>query len=380
MRGLVILLGLVLVATACRTEVEGSDGTITQIDATVQIRYADDPGRADSLDLDDAAVSGPIHVFLAYLGSDVERVIWTIDGEELNADAQPPFDLVGGDGSRALPFDTSELLGGNHSVTARVEMGGGVSLEVDAQFSVLDGTTAEDRDAPEGWADVLSVNQRSLEDGADGWRDQGNSVITTTADDAKDGTQALLATVSDQGVWTDDAETSRVGTSPIPVDAATTAFEGRAFVKVEAGSQARCEVRFYAGSKILDTAPGPSPRRSPARGHRSPARPKRRAARHTSGSESSSTKRPGARSSWSTAPTSGPTPTPRRRRRPNRRPSPLPRPRPLLRPLPSPSPSPNPNPSPNPSRRRRRRRDARREGSPTSSTRGPAATWPRAAR
>lgn len=254
-RAVIVLLGLLLVATGCEAEIEGSDGTRTRLDTAVQVRYSLGPDRAESLDLDEAMVTGPIHVFLAYLGSDVEQVTWTLDGTTVNEDASPPFDLVGSDGALAVPFDPATLLQGDHVVTAKIVFSSGATLEVEASFTAADG--ADDVEVPEGTIDVLSVNQQSFEDGIDGWRDQGNAVIDTTTSQAKVGKQALAATVSRNGMWTDDQRTSRVGTTPIGA-AAGQNYTGQASVRVEdTASQARCEIRFYQNGKILETAPGP---------------------------------------------------------------------------------------------------------------------------
>jgi hypothetical protein len=254
LRGLIVIVGLLLIATACETEIEGSDGTVTRLEATVQIRYSEAPDRSSSADLDDASVDQPLHVFLAYLGSDIEGVEWTLDGKSINEDSSPPFDLVGNRGSKALPFDPTKLVDGEHTVTAKVRLGNGATLEVDAAFTATTGITTVS--VPPGQTDLLSADQRSLEGGTSGWRDQGNSVISSTADAAKTGRRALLATVSKDGMWTDDEGTSRVGTDAIAAGPRKS-YTGQAFVRVgDAGSQARCEVRFYKGWSILETTPG----------------------------------------------------------------------------------------------------------------------------
>ena len=74
---------------------------------------------ADTADLSGQTVDSDIFVSVLP-DSDVDRVQFFIDGELVKTENFAPFDLQGGRGGSANPFDTNDLSNGNHVITAEL--------------------------------------------------------------------------------------------------------------------------------------------------------------------------------------------------------------------------------------------------------------------
>ena len=95
--------------------------------------------RSDPMALEGATVDGDVFVFTTPV-TDVVSVEFYVDdpamsGTPLTTDATAPFDLVGGDATTALAFDTETLSDDQHNVTARIITTAGATT-VEADFTV----------------------------------------------------------------------------------------------------------------------------------------------------------------------------------------------------------------------------------------------------
>ena len=90
--------------------------------------------------LDGQTVSGNIFVFSSpdtgVVTGRRSRVLFFVDGAFVRSDGLAPFDLAGGTVATALPFDTTTLANGQHTITVRLPQAGGGTAIATATFTV----------------------------------------------------------------------------------------------------------------------------------------------------------------------------------------------------------------------------------------------------
>ena len=65
-----------------------------------------------------------------------ESVLFLLDGVRHQMERNSPWDFAGGGTDTANTFDSASIANGEHTITARVEMSGGGTAEVSADFIV----------------------------------------------------------------------------------------------------------------------------------------------------------------------------------------------------------------------------------------------------
>ena len=80
------------------------------------------------------------YFFLDVPGRSSDLVPWGV--RPLRVDARPPYDLVGDNGNKALPLDTSKLANGTHTITAAFESKDGSVQTMTKSFVVYNGPRA----------------------------------------------------------------------------------------------------------------------------------------------------------------------------------------------------------------------------------------------
>ncbi len=129
---------------------DGSERASAQLQISVsdsatpdyQLVYSRSSDRSGSLLLDGARVSGDL---FARIEPDygIQRVAFALDdaSDSFTTESNAPYELAGG-GSRANPWDTTELADGRHRIRSLITLRDGSELVADAEFQVLnDGIT-----------------------------------------------------------------------------------------------------------------------------------------------------------------------------------------------------------------------------------------------
>jgi len=108
------------------------------------VNYSTSSDRSGGLRLQDATVTGNIHIFVDPIApsSGILKVKWYLDSpiDQANifrVDSAAPYDLIGGNGV-AIPLDTTTLTEGTHTITAKLVFGGSprVRQDVTVTFEV----------------------------------------------------------------------------------------------------------------------------------------------------------------------------------------------------------------------------------------------------
>jgi hypothetical protein len=109
------------------------------------------PDRSNAAALDGAALDGDVYVFVAP-ASGIRRVRFFVDDPQMTSAPRQtenlaPWDLAGtASNGTALPFDTAQLAGGPHTVTAAVDLTSGATEVISGTFTV--GATAASGSGP----------------------------------------------------------------------------------------------------------------------------------------------------------------------------------------------------------------------------------------
>lgn len=118
--------------------------------------------RSGATALDGATVSGTAYVFLS-TSDDVQRVVFSLDGADVQVESYSPYDFAGSENPLAKPWSSSSAGDGPHTISALVSLVGGGDFTVSASFTV-DNATAPPPPAPADGA--LLVSQSSDRGGA----------------------------------------------------------------------------------------------------------------------------------------------------------------------------------------------------------------------
>ena len=96
-----------------------------------QLLLSTNSDRSNAVKLDDQTISGDVYIFLdpeAY----VSQVVFSIDGQTHNTENYAPYDL-------GMPFDSSSLSNGTHTISALVRLQDGTNQSVSAVCAVENG-------------------------------------------------------------------------------------------------------------------------------------------------------------------------------------------------------------------------------------------------
>ncbi|MEO6713038.1 MAG: Ig-like domain-containing protein, partial [Mycobacteriales bacterium] len=134
--------------------------------ATYALVYSTSADRAAPVGLDGAAVGGSIYVFTTP-DTSVSKVDFFLDnpaasGTPFHTEGAGPFDFVGTSGSLALPYNTSSLTDGGHSITAKVTLSGGAAGPVLTGNFTVSNSTNNGPAAPTGVLATAGDTQVSL--------------------------------------------------------------------------------------------------------------------------------------------------------------------------------------------------------------------------
>ncbi|MGH7357551.1 MAG: purple acid phosphatase family protein, partial [Candidatus Rokuibacteriota bacterium] len=108
------------------------------------------PNRSNPVELDGSTARGVIYVFVSP-SSGASRVRFFIDDENMTGSPDkvelfPPWDLAGTAANGvALPFDSTMLAEGLHTLTAAIDLAGGGTAVIDAVFTVANGAALTTR-------------------------------------------------------------------------------------------------------------------------------------------------------------------------------------------------------------------------------------------
>ncbi len=158
------------------------------------LRISISSNRSNSALLEGRTVAGNIYVFTAPDTTDIARVRFWLDnpamsGSPSRTENSAPYDFNGGTVTVASAFDTRALPDGSHSITAAVDLSGGVTEVITATFIVQNqstGTGAQLTFSPDPIHVVAPLNGQPIEE----------PVTLTTADGS-----AATFTVTDNVSW-----------------------------------------------------------------------------------------------------------------------------------------------------------------------------------
>lgn len=124
------------------------------------------PDRGGATALEGATLSGPAYIFLS-TGEDVQRVVFSLDGGDVQVENYAPYDFAGGDQTTADAWSTGGASDGSHSIGARVSLVGGGEFIVNASFTVDNAPAPEPTTTPGSSSDgTLLVSQSADRSGA----------------------------------------------------------------------------------------------------------------------------------------------------------------------------------------------------------------------
>lgn len=103
--------------------------------SAVSIVNSGSPNRSNASNLNGATVDGNLYV-LVTPDSDVDQVQFFIDNNFIKTEGFAPFDLQGGPGNAANPFDSTDLSNGNHTLRADILFNNGSTDSISANFTV----------------------------------------------------------------------------------------------------------------------------------------------------------------------------------------------------------------------------------------------------
>ncbi|HEY7704950.1 MAG TPA: hypothetical protein VID03_09010 [Acidimicrobiia bacterium] len=123
--------------------------------ATRSLMVSSSPNRSSPSNLAGKVVLGKMYVFAFTDTAKVTSVDFWVDDPNrakprVRRDTAAPYDLKGGTGSAAIPYDTVILAEGVHTVTARFNYGNGPSVVIHATFTVdnVPGTSSTSATSP----------------------------------------------------------------------------------------------------------------------------------------------------------------------------------------------------------------------------------------
>ena len=128
---------LCLLLASCSGSVSSDSVSSALTDHTLRLSFT--PDRASPTNADGALVSGDIFVFVDP-ESDVRRVVFSIDGNVQQTENFAPFDLGGtAANDDAIPFKSAQLVDGEHTISAAIELVSGGSESISAVVTVNNG-------------------------------------------------------------------------------------------------------------------------------------------------------------------------------------------------------------------------------------------------
>ena len=109
--------------------------------ATFELRTSASPDRSAPAALDGRSVQGNIHVFAAPDAGATQVRFWlddpTMAGSPRKTERTAPWDFIGSSpDDRALPFNTTTIADGQHTITAAISLSGGGTEVIHAAFTV----------------------------------------------------------------------------------------------------------------------------------------------------------------------------------------------------------------------------------------------------
>ena len=149
---------------------------------TYTLKWSESADRSSAADLEGAAVSTPLHVFVTP-ESDVASVEFSVDGAPVRTERVAPYDLGGtADGGDSQPFATGSLGDGRHTVSAEIRFPSGQTQTTSASFT-LESTPAPSPPPSSGLDLVYSTSaNRSSPKALDGASPSGEVYVFTTPD------------------------------------------------------------------------------------------------------------------------------------------------------------------------------------------------------
>lgn len=91
--------------------------------------------------LDGATVNGDIYPFTAPVEG-VKRVTFSLNGQVVRTENNPPFDFMGGDATNGEPWNTNSVNDGQHTISAELLLQDGNRTTISATFTVANSPTS----------------------------------------------------------------------------------------------------------------------------------------------------------------------------------------------------------------------------------------------
>ncbi len=111
------------------------------------LMLAFDPNRAPAVPLDGSVLDSDVYIFTAP-DTNVDRVVFLLDGLVFSTENTAPFDFAGTSGGIPLPFDSTTLSSGQHVISAQVEFNDNSMEVINATVSTADSVSALNFDVP----------------------------------------------------------------------------------------------------------------------------------------------------------------------------------------------------------------------------------------
>ena len=127
--------GTVQTGTSTFNVSNGTSSPPPPTSSNVSIVNATSSNRSNTSNLNGSTVDGDIYV-LVIPADEVDQVMFFIDNSFVKTENVAPFDLQGGPGSGANPYDTTDLSNGNHTLRADILFNNGSTDSITANFSV----------------------------------------------------------------------------------------------------------------------------------------------------------------------------------------------------------------------------------------------------